>query len=113
MQFTQFIFFRVVTCQICNYTSYKQSDLCKSSNHFVKVVKTKKRFFECKSCKNRTHTFDKIPKQACSKCSKVSWVRCGMMREKKGPLLDNEKLLIRGQEEKFIGYALKKSDLVL
>ena len=84
------IFFpRIVTCKICNYSAYKQSEHCKASNHFIKVVKAKKRFFECKSCKNRTYSFDKLPKHACSKCQNHSWIRTGMMRERKGPLLGN------------------------
>ena len=80
---------RIVTCKICNYSAYKQSEHCKASNHFIKVVKAKKRFFECKSCKYRTYSFDKLPKHACSKCQSSSWIRTGMMRERKGPLLGN------------------------
>ena len=38
-------------------------------------------------------------------------MRVGMMRERKGPVLDNEKLLIRGQEEAFIGSVVKSADL--
>ncbi len=104
---------KVVTCKICNYSAYKQSELCKQSNHFVKVVQAKKRFFECKKCKNRTTSFDKLPKKSCSNCNESSWTRVGMMREKKGPVLDNEKLLIRGQEESFIGAVIQSKDLIL
>ena len=87
--FNIIFFSRIVTCKICNYSAYKQSEHCKASNHFVKVVKAKKRFFECKSCKNRTYSFDKLPKHACSKCQSSTWIRTGMIREKKGPLLGN------------------------
>ena len=102
---------KVVTCKICNYSAYKQSDLCKSLNHWVKSVQAKKRFFECKKCKKRTYSFDKMPKKSCPNCKESSWIRVGMMRERQGPVLDNEKLLIRGQEEKFIGQNIKSSDL--
>jgi len=36
-----------------------------------------------------------------------------MMREKKGPLLDSEKLLIRGREKSFVGATTKASELNL
>ena len=36
-----------------------------------------------------------------------------MMRERKGPLLENEKLLIRGEERQFIDATVKSSDLQL
>ena len=89
---------KIVTCKECNYSAYKQSDHCKSLHHLVKVVQAKKRFFECKKCKKRTYTFDKMPKKSCSNCQESSWVRVGMMRERKGPVLDNEKLKIAEAE---------------
>ena len=94
---------KVVTCHICKYTAYKQSELCKQSQHLVKTVKAKKRFFECKNCKKRTQCFDKMPKYSCSNCKGSSWIRTGMMRERKGPKLENENLVIRGHEESHIG----------
>ena len=86
------------TCKECNYSAYKQSDHCKSLHHLVKVVQAKKRFFECKKCKNRTYSFDKMPKKSCSNCQETSWIRVGMMRERKGPVLENEKLKIAEAE---------------
>lgn len=102
---------KVITCSICKYTALSQSEMCKNNGHPVKRICAKKRFFECKNCKKRTICFDKYPKVACGNCKGSSWVKTGMMREKKGPLLDSEKLLIRGREEKFIGATLKSSDL--
>lgn len=93
---------KAVSCQRCNYTAFSQSDLCKQSGHRIKVITCKKRFFECKQCKNRTISLDKYPKIACSKCGESRWTRTGMIREKKGPLLDSEQLCIRGVEQKFI-----------
>ncbi|XP_059085709.1 protein MCM10 homolog [Tigriopus californicus] len=93
---------KAVSCKLCNYTAFSQSDLCKQSGHRIKVISCKKRFFECKQCKNRTISLDKYPKGACSKCGESRWTRTGMMREKKGPLLDSEQLCIRGVEQKFI-----------
>ena len=89
---------KIVTCKICNYSAYKQSDHCKSLHHLVKVVQAKKRFFECKKCKKRTYSFDKMPKKSCPNCQESSWVRVGMMRERKGPVLENEKLHVADAE---------------
>ena len=87
--------------------------MCKNLNHVIKRVNVKKRFFECKKCKNRTFSFNKLPKTSCSNCGESKWERTGMMRERKGPLLDSEKLLIRGQERSFVGASVKSSELSL
>ena len=42
-----------------------------------------------------------------------SWVRVGMAREKKGPLLDSERLVVRGAEESFLGADIRRQDLNL
>ena len=105
---------KVITCSACNYTSYTQSELCRNMGHNVKRITVKKRFFECKNCKNRTITLgNKYPKKSCDKCAGSSWERVGMMRERKGPALDSEKLLIRGQEESFVGATVKSKELNL
>ena len=104
---------KVVTCAACNYTSFVQSDLCKNMGHNVKAIQAKKRFFQCKNCKNRTFAFDKYPKKSCGNCGGSSWERTGMMRERKGPLLDSERLLIRGQEQKFVGAHVSSQQLNL
>ena len=69
---------KAVTCSICNYTSYKASELCRwdfatlllmltphsfrEKGHRVKVINVKKRFFKCGDCKNRTQSLDRLPK---------------------------------------------------
>eukprot|EP00095_Tigriopus_kingsejongensis_P008645 maker-scaffold426_size175065-snap-gene-0.37 protein:Tk08645 transcript:maker-scaffold426_size175065-snap-gene-0.37-mRNA-1 annotation:"hypothetical protein DAPPUDRAFT_300822" len=104
---------KAVACKICNYTAFSQSELCKKSGHRIKVITCMKRFFECKDCKHRTIALDKYPKSSCSKCGGSQWSRTGMMKEKKGPILDSERLCIRGGEQKFINQTLQKSDLNL
>ena len=103
---------KVITCVPCDYTAYTQSEHCRNMGHNVKRLSVMKRFFECKKCKNRTHTLgQKYPKKSCEKCSESAWERVGMMRERKGPKLDSEKLLIRGKEESFVGATIKSGDL--
>ena len=77
----------------------------------VKRFEACKRFFECKKCKKRTFAFDKYPKKSCLNCGGSAWERTGMMRERKGPKLDNEKLLIRGQEQTFVGATVSGDQL--
>ena len=103
---------KVITCSACEYTSFTQSEHCRNMGHNVKRITVQKRFFQCKKCKTRTITLgNKYPKKSCDKCSESAWERVGMMREKKGPLLDSEKLLIRGREESFVGATAKSSEL--
>ena len=94
---------KAVTCSICNYTSYKASDICREKGHRVKVINAKKRFFKCADCKNRTQSLDRLPKESCSKCGGSRWEKAGMIGERKGPKLDSEQLSIRGNEEKYLG----------
>ncbi len=101
-----------MTCAACNYTAFTQSDLCKSAGHSARVIRVKKRFFECKKCKNRTISLDRYPKSACSNCGESNkWHRVGMARERKGPTLESERLSIRGVEEKFLGQSLAGQNL--
>lgn len=104
---------KAVTCKRCGYTAFSQSDLCKSKGHHVKVIKTKKRFFECTSCRNRTVCLDRYPGRACTKCGESGWARCGMARERRGPLTDAEKLSIRGVERKFVDSSVAAAHLNL
>ena len=53
---------KAVTCHLCNYTSFKSSELCREKGHRVKVINAKKRFFKCGDCKNRTVSLDRLPK---------------------------------------------------
>lgn len=96
---------KAVTCHVCNYTSFKASELCKNLGHRYKVIDAVKRFFKCKDCKYRTISLDKLPKECCKKCGGSNWLRSGMIAERAGPKLDHEKLSIRGNEEKFLGGA--------
>ncbi|KAK8388115.1 hypothetical protein O3P69_020181 [Scylla paramamosain] len=87
-------------CIKCKYMSEKASDLCKEENHQLKTVTAKKRFFECKNCKQRTSSLDKLPRKACANCDRSSWCRVPMGKIKKGPKLDSEILSLRGDELK-------------
>lgn len=93
----------VVICKICNYTDPKQSDLCKSKKHLTISKKVIKRFFKCKDCTARTHTYGQIyPIKRCTKCGSDKFDKTTMYNVKQGPKLDNEKLVIRGEELKFL-----------
>lgn len=50
----------------CNYTSHKQSDLCKQLHHTVKQYKANKRFFRCKQCHRRTVSYERLPTAPCT-----------------------------------------------
>merc|ERR1719341_1777557 len=87
-----------VACVKCKYLAESASDFCKSEQHPLKYIKTKKRFFQCKNCKRRTSSLDKLPRKACGGCQGTSWERCAMGRDKKGPKLETEILSLRGDE---------------
>ena len=54
--------------------------MCKAENHPLKTVKAKKRFFECRQCKRRTSSLDKLPRKACGNCNNHSWQRVAMAK---------------------------------
>ncbi|KAK3876327.1 hypothetical protein Pcinc_018867 [Petrolisthes cinctipes] len=87
-------------CMKCKYLAESASEFCREENHPLKPVKTKKRFFECKNCKRRTSSLDKLPRKACPNCEQSSWQRVCMGKVKKGPRLDSEILSLRGDELK-------------
>lgn len=93
----------VFTCKQCNYTAFKVKDECKQQNHNIVTIKTKKRFFKCKKCGNRTTSIHKLPTEACKNCGENTFERVSMLQERKGPKLPHENLCIRGDEIKFIG----------
>uniref|UniRef100_A0A0K2VC38 Protein MCM10 homolog n=1 Tax=Lepeophtheirus salmonis TaxID=72036 RepID=A0A0K2VC38_LEPSM len=103
---------KAVNCSECNYTAYAQSDLCKDRGHRVKFMTAKKRFFECAKCSSRTTSLEKYPKKTCDNCGNSGWKRAGMMKEKKA-ILEHEKLVIRGAEQKFIGAHTSSSKMNL
>ncbi|XP_064475902.1 protein MCM10 homolog [Ornithodoros turicata] len=92
----------VVSCSKCKYVSHQASELCKNENHPLKHHKATKRFFVCKDCKHRTYAFTRIPTRSCRNCNGSNFERTSMHKPKEGPKMDHEKLLIRGEERKFI-----------
>ncbi|KAK7078393.1 minichromosome maintenance-related protein [Halocaridina rubra] len=87
-------------CIKCKYMALSASNFCREENHPLKAVKVKKRFFECKNCKRRTTSLDKLPRNPCSNCNQNSWQRVSMGKAKAGPKLDSEILSLRGDELK-------------
>jgi hypothetical protein len=70
---------RAVTCSICNYTYFSQSDYCKKLNHSIKRHISIQRFFKCKICNNKMNTLDKLyPISACGQCGNSVFEKCGM-----------------------------------
>jgi LysM repeat protein len=94
---------KVVVCKVCKYMAQSQSDLCKSQGHEVSRGKAMKRWFKCKGCRHRTHTYNAlIPSKPCSKCKGDEFEKTSMHTLREGPKLAHEKLLIRGEEVKFL-----------
>ncbi|VDN07619.1 unnamed protein product [Thelazia callipaeda] len=91
----------LIVCTECNYKSHKQSDLCKQLGHVVKYGKANKRFFRCKHCHKRTVSYDRLPSVPCSQCGDNNFERVGMRDERKVKL-PHEKLLLRGEELKYV-----------
>ena len=89
----------MVVCSICKYRNIFQGKYCKDLGHIVKPGKAFKRFFECKQCKKRCVSLDKMPGKSCKNCGNGSWTRVGMAKARKGPKLANEALCLRGHEE--------------
>lgn len=92
----------VVSCSKCQYVAHQASELCKNESHPLKHHKAVKRFFKCKDCNHRTYAFTKIPTRSCRNCNGSNFERTSMLKPKDGPKMDHEKLLIRGEERKFI-----------
>ncbi|XP_064633374.1 protein MCM10 homolog [Lineus longissimus] len=92
----------VVSCKVCKYTAQKPADRCKQLGHDLLRTKALKQFFKCCDCGNRCIAFDKYPKRSCKKCGGSRYERTSMLAERKGVKLDSEKLLLRGEEQKFL-----------
>ncbi|GAV04246.1 hypothetical protein RvY_14556 [Ramazzottius varieornatus] len=89
----------VVTCKKCGYTANSLADRCFNEKHDHVRHKATKKFFQCKKCSKRKPSFNVIP-SPCKSCGGSYFQRCGMLAyERKGPKLDSEMLLIRGDEE--------------
>jgi len=89
-----------VTCPTCKYTALSASDICRKEGHPTRTIKVVKRFFQCKDCQTRTVCLDRLPKRSCSNCGGSNWQRAAMAKERRGPLLPHEQLLLRGEELK-------------
>ncbi|CAD6187645.1 unnamed protein product [Caenorhabditis auriculariae] len=92
---------KVVTCKQCKYTAQAQSNLCREAKHEVVKHDAEKRFFKCSSCKKRTVCFELMPIKPCNTCNETKWERVAMRDERK-VVLENEKLLLRGEERTFV-----------
>jgi minichromosome maintenance protein 10 len=91
----------VVFCKSCAYVAQSQSDLCRNKNHQIIRKKATKRFFRCRECRTRTYTFDQmLPVRRCQ-CGSDRFERVGM-KDERHVKLDNEKLMLRGEERKFL-----------
>lgn len=87
----------------CQYTSEGRSELCRKENHSIRRYKATKRCFECRDCHQRCFTYNApFPVEACAKCGGRSHEATSFYRERKGPKLPTEGLLLRGEEEKFL-----------
>ncbi|CAG9537697.1 unnamed protein product [Cercopithifilaria johnstoni] len=93
--------YNVITCTQCNYTSHKQSDLCKQLHHTVKQWKANKRFFRCKQCHRRTFSYERLSTTPCAQCGCNDFIRVAMKDEKRVKL-PQENLLLRGEERKYL-----------
>ncbi len=89
---------KVVTCNICVYTSFRQSDLCKSRRHQIIHREVLQRYFKCKNCNKRSFTLDKVcPTSACMQCGSEKFEQCGMKDDTASTKLVNvEKMSIDG-----------------
>ena len=94
---------KVVVCRQCQYTAYKQSVLCKQKQHYVKICEIKQKFFECIECHKRVFTWSQYPVENCTNCHSLKgFRRTALIRERHGAKFDDEILLLRGEEEKFL-----------
>jgi minichromosome maintenance protein 10 len=94
---------KVVVCRQCHYTAYKQSNLCKQKQHYVKICEVKQKFFECIECHKRVFTWSQYPVENCTNCHSLKgFRRTALIRERHGAKFGDEILLLRGEEEKFL-----------
>ncbi|XP_063952382.1 protein MCM10 homolog [Lytechinus pictus] len=93
---------KVVSCKECSFTWFFPSDLCKKEGHSLHWHEAMQRFFVCKDCKSRSIAFDRIPTRACRSCGSTRYERTSMLKERNGPKIGGETLLVRGLEEKYL-----------
>ncbi|XP_067025382.1 protein MCM10 homolog isoform X2 [Acropora muricata] len=91
---------KVVFCKQCNYVAESASKLCFKENHKLKHLKTLKKFFVCKDCKQRSVTYGAapIPKHPCRNCGSTNYQKTSLYKEKEGPKIGGDTLLVRGEE---------------
>ncbi|ELU17712.1 hypothetical protein CAPTEDRAFT_229132 [Capitella teleta] len=89
---------KAVTCAQCKYTALGPSQRCKDEGHRLKYFNAVKRFFACHDCGNRTVTLERYPKETCRKCGGSSYKSTSMMKEKCGPKLSSEQLVLTAEE---------------
>ncbi|KAI3390137.1 hypothetical protein SNEBB_001810 [Seison nebaliae] len=93
----------VFTCENCKKTRQKKSALCVEGKHRIYTHKSKIKFFVCDNCKTRCTTFALYPDRACDKCGETAkFHRSGLITVSGETSLHNEKLSLRGREEKFL-----------
>ncbi|XP_072181840.1 protein MCM10 homolog [Diadema setosum] len=93
---------RVVSCKQCSFTWFYPSDLCKKEQHALHWHEATQRFFRCKDCNSRTITFYRLPTKPCRSCGGNRYQRATMLKERDGPKIGGETLLIRGEEQKWV-----------
>lgn len=64
----------------CKYTALSASELCRREGHPLRSIKAVKRFFQCKDCKNRTISLDRLPKRPCNQCGSSNWEKTAMAK---------------------------------
>ncbi len=70
---------KVVSCKVCSYTAFSQSNYCKTERHNIVRRSVMQRWFRCKACKEKMYTLDKVvPSTACSKCGMERYEPCTM-----------------------------------
>ncbi|PAA73359.1 hypothetical protein BOX15_Mlig005744g1, partial [Macrostomum lignano] len=95
---------RVADCAQCGVRCQQPSERCKREGHQLDWTTAVKRPFKCKDCKQTTFTLDcRYPTEPCRRCGGQSYEKTSFATERKGPTLERDVLLARGEERKFVG----------
>ncbi|XP_046839836.1 protein MCM10 homolog [Xenia sp. Carnegie-2017] len=99
MLLTQEIKVKAVHCAQCKYMAEKPASKCNEEKHVLTSVQVFKKFFACKDCKQRTVTYgQRYPTRDCRQCGGKNWEKCGMWKERNGPKIGRDTLMLRGPE---------------
>ncbi|XP_028398003.1 protein MCM10 homolog [Dendronephthya gigantea] len=99
MLLTKEIKVKVFQCEQCNYVAEKPGVKCKEEKHKLTQTQAMKKFFSCRDCSERTIVYgQRYPTRECRKCGANNWEKCGMWKEKSGPKVGGETLMLRGPE---------------